>query len=119
VSAGGDAHAVVVAEHGDPGGVRVVELAVDVDDRDTGLHRLERDRRHRGAVEGQQHDGVDLVVDEGLDLADLHADIVGALGDLELDVVVLVGHLLGRLGDRAHPAVVGGRSGEADDDGVA
>ena len=88
---GGDAHAVVVTEDGDAGGVRVVELAVDVDDRDAGLHRLEGDRGHRGAVEGQQHDGVDAVVDERLDLADLQVDVVGALGDPQLDVVVLLG----------------------------
>ena len=42
---------------------------------------LMRDLGQRGAVDGQQHDGVDLVVDEGLDLADLQVDVVGALGD--------------------------------------
>ena len=119
VGAGGDAHAVVVAEDGDARGVRVVELAVDVDDRDAGLHRLEGDRGHGRAVEGQQHDRVDALVDERLDLADLQVDVVGALRDPELDVVVRLGGLLGGLGDRAHPAVVGGRGGEADDDLVA
>ena len=118
VGAGRDAHAVVVAEDGDAGGVRVLELAVDVDDRDAGLHRLDGDRGQRGTVEGQQHDRVDTVVDEGLDLADLQVDVVGAFGDLQVDVRVLVGEVAD-VGDRGHPAVVGGGGGEADGDGVA
>src|SRR3954464_9229090 len=119
VRAGGDPHAVVVAEDRGAGGERAVELAVDVDDRDAGVHRLLGHRGQRGAVEGQQDDGVDAVVDEGLDLADLGADVVGALGHLELDVVVLVGRGLRRVGDAGHPAVVGGRGREPDGHGVA
>ena len=64
VGAGADAHAVVVAEDGDACGEGARELAVDVDDRDAGLHRLDRDLGQRGAVGRQQHDGVDAVVDE-------------------------------------------------------
>ena len=80
VGAGRDAHAVVVAEDRGPRGERGGELAVDVDDRDAGLHRLGGDVGQRGAVGRQQHDRVDLVVDEGLDLADLLVGVVGALG---------------------------------------
>ena len=87
VGAGADAHAVVVAEDRGACGERARELAVDVDDRDAGLHRLDRDLGQCGAVGGQQHDRVDAVVDEGLDLADLRVRVVGALGDVELDVV--------------------------------
>ena len=92
VRAGADAHAVVVAEHGGAGGERAGELAVDVDDRDAGLHRLDRDLGQRGAVARQQHDRVDAVVDEGLDRGDLRVDVVRALGELQLDV----GEALGR-----------------------
>ena len=62
--------------------------------------------------------GVDPVVDEGLDLLDLDQGVVGAFGNDQLDIVVLLGDGAGRLGDRRHPAVVGGRSREADGDGV-
>src|SRR5690606_27170864 len=119
VLAGADAHAVVVAEDGGAGGERAGELAVDVDDRDPGLHGLRRDVRERGAVERQEHDRVDAVVDEALDLADLDVDVVRAVGDAELDVLVLLGLGLRRARDGTHPAVVGGGGGEADDDRVA
>src|SRR5699024_10534442 len=82
VLAGVVAHAVVVAHDGDPGGVGVGELAVDVDHRDAGLHRFQCDTGQGRAVVGDHDDRVHLVVvDEGLDLADLEVDVVGALGD--------------------------------------
>ena len=49
---------------------------------------------HLRTVERQQHDGVHLVVDEGLDLGDLLVDVVGALDDVHLDVGQLGGDLL-------------------------
>ena len=119
VGAGADAHAVVVTEDGGARGEGARELAVDVDDRDAGLHRLDRDLGERGAVGRQQHDGVDAVVDEGLDLADLQVGVVRALRDDQLDVRVLRRLGDGRRVDRAEPAVVGGGAREADGDGVA
>ncbi len=119
VGAGRDAHAVVVAEDRRTRGERRGELTVDVDHGDAGLHRLGRDVGERGAVGRQQHDRVDLVVDEGLDLADLEVGVVGALGRLELDVGVLLGLVDRGAVDGREPAVVGGRPGEADDDLLA
>src|SRR6478735_5205359 len=95
VRAGRDTHAVVVAEDRGARGERARELAVDVDDRDARSHRLRRDGGERGAVGRQQHDRVDLVVDEGLDLADLQVRVVRSLSRTELDVAVLL-RLVGR-----------------------
>ena len=119
VGAGRDAHAVVVAEDRGPSGERGGELTVDVDHRDAGLHRLGGDVGQRRAVGRQQHDRVDLVVDEGLDLADLLVGVVGALGGLELHVGVLLGLRDRRAVDGREPAVVGGRTGEPDHDLLA
>ena len=96
VGAGADAHAVVVAEDRGACGERAGELAVDVDDRDAGLHRLDRGLGQRGAVGRQQHDRVDALVDEGLDGGDLRDRVVRALGDLQLDIIEAVGRGLTR-----------------------
>ena len=119
VGAGADAHAVVVTEDRGACGERAREHAVDVDDRDAGLHRLDRDLGQRGAVGGQQHDRVDALVDEGLDGGDLRDRVVRALRDLQVDVTEAVGSGLSTGVDGAEPAVVGGGAREADDDGVA
>ena len=119
VGARADAHAVVVAEDRRARGERRRELAVDVDDDDAGVHGLGGDLGEGGAVGREQDDRVDLVVDEGLDLRDLQARVVRALGGLELDVRELLGLGLGGAVDGGEPAVVGGRAGEADGDLVA
>src|SRR5690606_11021355 len=100
-------------------GLRGVEDPVEVDDGDAGAHRLEPDLGEGLAVGGQDHQDVDPLVDEGLDLADLLGGVVGALGDLQGDVGVLPGARLGVVVDGVEPAVVGLRSGEADGDRLA
>src|SRR5690606_1297737 len=90
VCTGRDAHAVVVTEDGDAGGEGTRELAVDVDHGNPRFHRLDRDLGECGAVSRQQHDRVDLVVDETLDLADLQVGVVRSFGDPEVDVRVFL-----------------------------
>src|SRR5690606_13559628 len=119
VGAGRDTHPVVVAQDRRPGGERAGELAVDVDDRDAGLHGPGGDLGQLGAVGRQDDDGVDFLVDERLDLADLQVGVVRAFGHPEFDVFELFGLGDGRVVDRGQPAVVGLGSGEADDDLLA
>ena len=119
VVAGADAHAVVVTGDVGPVGLRGGEDAVEVDDRDAGLHGLLGDLGQGLALEGQDDQGVDAGVDQRLDLGDLLVDVVGALGDLQGHVVVLVGSGLCVLGDGRDPAVVGCGGGEADGDRLA
>ena len=119
VLASADAHAVVVAEDRDPRRIGVAELAVDVDDGDSGLHCGERSLRERRTVARQHHDGVDTLVDELLDRGDLLRDVVRALGLAELDVVEALGGLDRSGVDRAEPAVVGLGPRPADDDVAA
>ena len=92
----------------------VGELAVDVDDRDAGRHRLLRDGRQRVALVRQDHERVGLAGDQRLDLVGLRGRVGHALGGLELDVAELLGLVAGVLGDRGHPAVVGAGRAEGD-----
>src|SRR5690606_22682903 len=119
VVAGGDAHAVVVAA--DPRPVRQVvgEDAVEVDDRDAGVHGLAADLVQLLAVVGEDHQHVDLRLDQRLDGGDLLVDVVGRFDRLERHVGVLLGLLLGVLGYRRDPAVVRGGRGEPDGDLLA
>ena len=116
VDAGLVADAVVVA--GDQGAVcaGLGELAVDVDDRDAGLHRLQRHRCEGVALVRQHDERVGLGRDQGLDLVGLGGRVGHALGQLERDALELVRLLAGVLGDGGHPAVVGTRRAERDGD---
>jgi hypothetical protein len=112
-------HAVVVALDEREGGGRVGELPVQVDDRDTGVGRLSRDRRELCAVVGQHDDRVRLLLYERLDRGDLGRRVLAGVDGDQLHVAVLGGLRLGVVGDRGDPAVVGGRRGEPDGDGLA
>src|SRR5215207_8028145 len=71
------ADAVVVAPDPGPEGGRGGELAVDVDNRDPGLHGLLRDRGERAALMREDDQHVRLLADERLDLGDLAGRVVG------------------------------------------
>ena len=116
VVAGAHAHAVVVAADPRPVGQRGVEDPVEVDHRDAGLHGLGALRRQLAAVVGQDHQRVDLLVDQGVDRGDLLGDVVGRVHRRERHVRVLRGLGLGVRRDGGDPAVVGRGRGEADRD---
>ena len=68
---------------------------------------------------GRMTSAFDLLVDQGLDLADLLVDVVAAFDGLQGHVAVL-GRLVLRVGrDGGDPAVVRGGGREADGDGFA
>ena len=119
VRAGREAHAVVVALDQGAGPARGVELAVEVDHGDARRLRLDRDLGERLAVERQDDQRVDLLVDEGLHLADLLVDVVAPLDRLERHVAVLLRLGLGVRRDGGDPAVVGRGRREADGDRLA
>ena len=110
VRAGRDAHAVVVAEDGGAGGERAVELAVDVDDRDAGLHRLGA----RPAVSAAPSNGSSTMAST-LSLMKVSTWLICRLTSLVPSATLsstssyFSASALAALVMRGHPAVVGGR----------